>query len=63
MLTLDRLNAYISIRNGSTDTQLAQGDGFFYFTEGEGEVFLSNINQLTYRQWTDTIDQFISVDF
>lgn len=63
MITLDRLNAYIAARNSTTDTQLAQGDGFYYFTEGEGEVFLPSLNQMTYRQWTDTIDQFIDTDF
>ena len=63
MITLDRLNAYIIARNGTTDTQLARGDGFFYFTEGEGEVLLPSLNHLTYRQWTDTIDLFIDPDF
>lgn len=63
MVTLDSLNAYISTMNGTTDTQLVQGDGYFYFSEGEGEVFLNSINQLTYRQWTDTINQYITPDF
>lgn len=63
MITLDRLNAYIAAMNDTTDTQLADGGGYFYFTEGEGEIFVSHLGQLTYKQWTDTINQYISPNF
>jgi hypothetical protein len=40
MTTIDSLNAYIQAKNSSTDTLLAKGDGYFYFTEGEGEILI-----------------------
>ena len=61
--TLDSLNAYIHAKNSSTDTQLAKGDGYFYFTEGEGEILIDSLSRCSYRQWCQMIDAYIPTDF
>ena len=63
MITLDSLNAYIQAKNSSTDTLLAKADGYFYFTEGEGEILIDCLTRCTYRQWCEMIDQYIQPDF
>ena len=62
-VTLDSLNAYIYTKNSSTDTQLAKGDGYFYFTEGEGEILIDTLSRCSFRQWCAMIDQYIAPDF
>jgi hypothetical protein len=42
---------------------LAKGDGYFYFTEGEGEIFIDCLSRCTYQQWCEMIDQYIEPDF
>ena len=63
MVTLDGLNAYIRAKNSSTDTLLAKADGYFYFTEGEGEILIDCLTRCTYKQWCEMIDQYIECDF
>jgi len=63
MTTIDSLNAYIQVKNSSTDTLFAKGDGYFYFTEGEGEIFIDCLSRCTYQQWCKMIDQYIEPDF
>jgi hypothetical protein len=61
--SLDNLNAYIHTKNQSTDTLLAKGDGYYYFTEGEGEILIDCLTRCTYRQWCAMIDQYVEPDF
>lgn len=60
---LDSLNAYIHAKNSSTDTLLAKGDGYFYFTEGEGEILIDCLSRCSYQQWCQMIDAYVPTDF